>query len=195
MTQGSRSGLIMLFRRSLGTYQRNELTGNSSGNTQPQSSQLAKPLWTDSGFKKKEKKKRVAELVCVSWSLLSKKPPRCRRDWFIRRNFFFLIFPQNRMRGESHHHSHHLFMVMFCCLGFCFSWHTQVIVGEKSKLPNLLSFRPNFPRIRNTHATLLTIFPVRLKRMGYRTLSFSDAKGKVDSVSVQQQLYVTQVVV
>ena len=29
----------------------NELTRNSSGNTQPQSSQLAEPLWTDPGLK------------------------------------------------------------------------------------------------------------------------------------------------
>ena len=29
----------------------NELTRNSPGNTQPQSSQLAEPLWTDPGIK------------------------------------------------------------------------------------------------------------------------------------------------
>ena len=33
------------------TYQRNELTRNSSGNTRPQSSQLAELLWTDPGVK------------------------------------------------------------------------------------------------------------------------------------------------
>ena len=31
------------------TYQGNELTRNSSGNTRPQSFQLAEPLWTDPG--------------------------------------------------------------------------------------------------------------------------------------------------
>ena len=36
---------------SKGTYQGNKLTCNSSGNTQPQSSQLAEPLWTNSGIK------------------------------------------------------------------------------------------------------------------------------------------------
>ena len=30
---------------------RNELTRKSSGNTQPESSQLAKPLWTDLGVR------------------------------------------------------------------------------------------------------------------------------------------------
>ena len=34
-----------------GSLSGNELTRNSSGNTQPQSSQLAEPLWTDSGPK------------------------------------------------------------------------------------------------------------------------------------------------
>ena len=37
----------MLSRHSVGTYQGNKLTRNSSGNARPQSSQLAKPLWND----------------------------------------------------------------------------------------------------------------------------------------------------
>ena len=41
----------MLSRHSVGTYQRNELTRNSSGNTRPQLSQLPRPLWTDSSLK------------------------------------------------------------------------------------------------------------------------------------------------
>ena len=58
----------MLFRQSVGTYQGNELTRNSSGNSQPQPSQLDEPLRTDpclksgigvreliSTFKKKKK--------------------------------------------------------------------------------------------------------------------------------------------
>ena len=39
-----------MFRHSVGTCQRNELTRNSSRNTQPQLSQLAEPLWTDPGL-------------------------------------------------------------------------------------------------------------------------------------------------
>ena len=38
-------------RHNMGTYQGLELTGNTSGNTRPQSSQLAEPLWTDPGIK------------------------------------------------------------------------------------------------------------------------------------------------
>ena len=41
-----------LSRHSVGTYQENELTRNSSGNTPSQSSQLAEPLWTDPGLKR-----------------------------------------------------------------------------------------------------------------------------------------------
>ena len=40
-----------LSRHTEGTYQGNTLTRNSSGNTQPESSQLAEPLWTDPGVK------------------------------------------------------------------------------------------------------------------------------------------------
>ena len=39
-----------LSRHSVGTYQENELTRNSSGNAPSQSSQLAEPLWTDPGL-------------------------------------------------------------------------------------------------------------------------------------------------
>ena len=52
LTQRSRRGLTMpLPRHNVGTYQGFELTGNTSGNTWPQSSQLAEPLWTDPGIK------------------------------------------------------------------------------------------------------------------------------------------------
>ena len=37
----------MLSKYSVGPYQENELPRNLSGNTRPQSSQLAEPLWTD----------------------------------------------------------------------------------------------------------------------------------------------------
>ena len=47
LTQRSRSGLTMLFMHNVGTYQGNELTRYSSGNTRPQSSQLVETLWTD----------------------------------------------------------------------------------------------------------------------------------------------------
>ena len=47
LTQRSRSGLTMLSRHSVGTYQGMELTRNSSGNTRLQLSQLCAPLWTD----------------------------------------------------------------------------------------------------------------------------------------------------
>ena len=41
-----------LSRHSVGNYQENELTSNSSENTRSQSFQLAEPLWTDPGLKR-----------------------------------------------------------------------------------------------------------------------------------------------
>ena len=38
------AGYTMLSRRSVGTYEGNDLTRNASGNARPQSSQLAEPL-------------------------------------------------------------------------------------------------------------------------------------------------------
>ena len=46
-------GRIMLSRHSVGTYQENEFTHNSSRNTRPHLPQLAEPLWTDPGLKSK----------------------------------------------------------------------------------------------------------------------------------------------
>ena len=46
-----RSGLTMLSRHTVGTYQGNALTLTLSGNSRPQSSQLAETLWTDPGVK------------------------------------------------------------------------------------------------------------------------------------------------
>ena len=91
LTQRSRSGLTMpLSRRSLGTYSGNELTRNSSGNTQPQSSQQAEPLWTDPGvnigisvreliptFLKKEKKKKKKQ-AGNEWSNILPKSSQAR---------------------------------------------------------------------------------------------------------------------
>ena len=51
----------------------NELTRNSSGNTQPQSSQLAEPLWTDPGLKSEIS-------VCELTSTLKKKEEKKRRQ-------------------------------------------------------------------------------------------------------------------
>ena len=73
LTQRSRSGLTMLSRNSVGTYQGSELTRNSSRNTRPQPSRLAEPLWTDPGEREisvleltstlKKRKKRGGECI------------------------------------------------------------------------------------------------------------------------------------
>ena len=51
LTQQSQSELTMLSRFGVRVYKRNELTHHTSGNTLPQSAQLAGPLWTDPGLK------------------------------------------------------------------------------------------------------------------------------------------------
>ena len=84
LTQRSRSGLTMpLSRHNEGTSG-NELTRILSGNTRPQSSQLAEPLWTDPGT--------------TSVSTLKKKKKR-RREINGRTSS-----PNPRKRGKSHHH-------------------------------------------------------------------------------------------
>ena len=90
LTQQSWSGLTMpLSRQSVGTLSGNELTGNSSGNTQSQSSQLTEPLWTDPGLNSGIS---VHELI----STLKKK---CRLGINCR------TFSQNlRTRRKSHQH-------------------------------------------------------------------------------------------
>ena len=42
---------MRMSRHNVGTYQKNEFTRNSSGNTWSQSSQLDEPLWTASSLK------------------------------------------------------------------------------------------------------------------------------------------------
>ena len=73
-----------------GNLSGNKLTCNSSENTRSQSSQLAKPLWTDSGLKS-------GITVCT---LISTKKKKCRWEMNCQ------IFPQNpRTRGKSHHNT------------------------------------------------------------------------------------------
>ena len=71
LTLRSRSGLTMLFRHSVGNCQRNKLTRNSSGNSRPQSSKLAEPLWIDPGLQG-----GMGELVCASYLHFKKKKRR-----------------------------------------------------------------------------------------------------------------------
>ena len=84
---------------SYGNLSGNELTRNSSGNTRPQSSQLAEPLWTGPGLKSEIS---VRELI----STLKKKKKERRRGMNGR------IFSQNpRKRGKSHYPRAHLHVV------------------------------------------------------------------------------------
>ena len=71
LTQQSKSGLTMpSSRHSVGTYQGNKITPNSSGNTQVQPSQLAEPLWTVPDLKIYKKERKIG--VCEQFPLLKK---------------------------------------------------------------------------------------------------------------------------
>ena len=73
-----------------GNLSRNRLTCNLSGNIQPQSSQLVKPLWTDPGIKS-----GISESQLIS--TLKKKKKNRRRGMNCR------TFSQNpRTRGKNH---------------------------------------------------------------------------------------------
>ena len=88
LTKQSRIGLTTLSKHNVGTDQGNEVTRNSSGNTRPKSSQLAKPLWTEPGLKSGL---GVRELVSAQ------EYKKCRRG--------MNLPPKNRKRGKgSPHH-------------------------------------------------------------------------------------------
>ena len=92
-TQLSQSGLTMLSRHSVGTYQGKEPTRNSSRNTRPQLSGL---ILT---FKKK------VELVCASWSSLKKKK---KRRHGMNRRFSPRVLSSEEKRLHHHHHYHQI---------------------------------------------------------------------------------------
>ena len=98
MIQRCRSGLTMLSRHSVGTYQRNELTRISSGNACQQSSQLVELLWTGSGLKS-----GIGARKLISTQKKETKLKRKHAQEMIRRTF-----PKNlRLWGKRHHQLKH----------------------------------------------------------------------------------------
>ena len=75
----------------------NELTGNSSGNTRSQSSQVAEPLRTDPGLKS-----GISVRELISTYLKKNKKLKRRRGMNCR-----TFSPKSRTRGKSHHHHYH----------------------------------------------------------------------------------------
>ena len=89
------SGLTMLSRHSVRTYQGNELTHNSSGNAYSQSSQHTEPLWTDLG--------QQSELVYLNWSPIT-SPSKKKKKPLVHVWNDSLNLPLNPcMPGRSHH--------------------------------------------------------------------------------------------
>ena len=87
-----------LSRHSVGTYpkkkKKDKLTRNSLGNTRLQSSQLAKPLWTDPGLKSEIS---VRELI----STLKNKKAQVGNEWSN------ILHKSSHLRKSHHHHHHH----------------------------------------------------------------------------------------
>ena len=98
LTRRSRSGRTMpLCRHIVGTYPETSLHATRQGKfTQPQSSQLADPLWTDPGLRSGIS---MRDLI----STLKKERKKNRRRGMNCRAFS----PNPRTRGKSHHHHHH----------------------------------------------------------------------------------------
>ena len=74
----SQSGLTMPLSRQCGNLSGNELTRNLSGNIQPQSSQLAEPLWTDPSIKRGS---CVYQLISTSKTKKEKKKVQAENGW------------------------------------------------------------------------------------------------------------------
>ena len=98
LIQRNRDGLTMLaVQACCGNLTGNVLTCNSSGNTRPQSSQLAGPLWTDPGLKNG---------ISVR-ELLSNEKKKKNEEKKRSRGMNGRTFSQNpRKRGRSRHHQH-----------------------------------------------------------------------------------------
>ena len=90
LTQRSLIGLTMpLSRRSVGIYLETSSHTNSPGNTQPQTSQLAEPLWTDPGLNSGIS---VRELISTTKKKMRRRGMNCGT-----------FSPNPRTRGKSHH--------------------------------------------------------------------------------------------
>ena len=79
-----------------GNLSGNQLTRNLSGNIQPQSSQLAEPLWTDPGRKSGIS---MCKLIFTS----KKRRKKCRQGMNGR-----TFSPNPRLLGKSLHHHHYV---------------------------------------------------------------------------------------
>ena len=97
LTQRSRSCLTLLSRK-CGNLLRKKLTSKSSGNTRPQSSQLAEPLWTDPGLKSGLGMRELISTPTTHPPQKKKKKSAGGEPWNL---------PQcPRKRGKSHHLPH-----------------------------------------------------------------------------------------
>ena len=107
----------------MGNLSGNELTCNSSGNAQAQSSQLAEPLWTDHGLKS-----GIGLLKLIS-TLKKEEEKKCRLGMDGQ-----TFFPDPHKEGKSHHH-------LLNCSGICNqTWYdASLLAGVSCEKIGLLS--------------------------------------------------------
>ena len=112
-----------LSRHSVGNLSGNELTLNSSGNTRPQSSQFAEPLWTNPGLKGGIS---VRELISTQ-----KERKNARRRGL--NGSTCSPNPRKGGKGRQHHYSTHIGGRGLDPVGSCQSpphnWNTCTILG------------------------------------------------------------------
>ena len=111
LTQQSRSGLTMPLCRQCGnlSVSGNKLIRNSSGNTQTQSSQFTKPLWTDPGLKRRIS---VHNLISIFFKSAG-------REWMVKHS------PKILAHTEKARHTHRWqfsFACLACCQALCRSY-------------------------------------------------------------------------
>ena len=142
LTQQSQSGLAMLlFRHSVGNPSRKELTCNLSENIQPQSCQLAEPLWTDPGLKSGS---GVREPTSTSnnnnkkaqagneFSNLSVRSSRAREEKKTKKKKLIITLStteQNVRAAHSFSRRSGSFQPISPCLAIIISLHTQAFEG------------------------------------------------------------------
>ena len=89
---------MLVSRHSVGTLSANELTRNSSGNTRPQSSQLAKQLWTNPGVKSG---------ISVRKLISTLKKEEKKEETAKAENELSNILPKSSHARKCYHHHHH----------------------------------------------------------------------------------------
>ena len=144
---------LFLFRHSVETDRKNDLTRNSSENTHPQSSQLVEPVWIDPRFK------RVDWCARADLPLIKKIKKERKGGWKMIRRTFPII---SRMRVKKKKKKHHTYLVRVyipsLASGFLFTFSISYLFLSMSVL---LAASPSVSCIRQAVVFLHVLASVR----------------------------------